>query len=392
MKILHINKFLYPRGGTETYLFALSQLQREHGDEVIYFSQQHPDNIECEQAKYFLPNLELGSFSFTSVLSIGRMFWSRKAARAIKQLLIDEKPDMVHIHNIYHQISPSILPVIKNAGIPIVMTVHDFKLITPNYTLRADNKLITHRHPIAHLIMSLEFYFHRLLNVYAKHIDYFITPSNFVKTQLIKNGFDHNKIGVVPHFITTNNETLPTAEKHILSFGRLDQSKGFDTLIRAYATIATTLPLVIAGAGPEGPRLRKLAIELGLKDRVKFVGKKSATEIKELINQSVCTIFPSRVHETFGLGVIESYAQSKPVIATRAGAFSETIEEGASGLLYTVDDATELAKHIQHLIKNPELRQQMGSRGQALVRSRYNPDSHYRHIQEVYEKAINTLN
>jgi glycosyltransferase involved in cell wall biosynthesis len=392
MKILHINKFLYPRGGAETYLLALSQLQREHNDEVIYFSQHHPDNIACEQAKYFLPNLELGSFSFGSVFKIGRMFWSRQAARAIKQLLIDEKPDIVHIHNIYHQISPSILPIIKRAGIPIVMTVHDFKLITPNYTLRADNKHITHRHPIAHLIMSLEFYFHRLLNIYAKHVDYFIAPSNFVKTQLVKHGFDHTKIGVVPHFVTTDNEALPVAEKYILSFGRLDESKGFDTLIRAYATIATTLPLVIAGAGPEGPRLRKLTVELGLKDRVKFVGKKSVAEIKELIGQSLCTIFPSRVHETFGLGVIESYAHGKPVIATRAGAFSETVEEGASGLLYTVDDTTQLAQHIQHLIKNPALRQQMGARGQTLVRSRYNPENHYRHIQEIYDKAINSLN
>jgi glycosyltransferase involved in cell wall biosynthesis len=106
----------------------------------------------------------------------------------------------------------------------------------------------------------------------------------------------------------------------------------------------------------------------------------------------MCAIFPSRVLETFGLGVIESYACGKPVIATRAGAFSETIEEGASGLLYTVDNVTELAKYIQYLIKNPERRQQMGARGQTLIRSRYNPENHYRHIKEVYDKAINTVN
>ena len=135
MKILQINKFLYPRGGAETYLFGLSELLKKNGHEVIYFSQKNPKNISTDNKKFFVSDLELGKFSFGMLFKVGRIFWSFEAERKIAKLIKKEKPDIVHIHNIYHQISPSILRAIKKAGIPIVMTVHDFKLIDPNYTL-----------------------------------------------------------------------------------------------------------------------------------------------------------------------------------------------------------------------------------------------------------------
>ena len=118
MRILQINKFLYPRGGAETYLFNLSKLLAQNGHEVFFFSQKNKKNIPNKQEKYFVADLELGKFSFASALKIGRIFWSFSAQRKIKKLIGDLQPDLVHLHNIYHQISPSILPVIKRAGIP----------------------------------------------------------------------------------------------------------------------------------------------------------------------------------------------------------------------------------------------------------------------------------
>jgi len=156
MKILLANKFLYPKGGAETYLFSLEKLLVENGHEVIYFSQANPKNIKCAQAKYFVPDLELSRFSFKSLIRLGRIFWSFKAAKNFKRLLENEQPDIVHLHNIYHQLSPSIIKTAKRAGLPVVMTVHDFKLITPGYTLHADNKKRFHKNSLAvHLLLSM---------------------------------------------------------------------------------------------------------------------------------------------------------------------------------------------------------------------------------------------
>ena len=135
MKVLQINKFFYPRGGAETYLLSLISLLQKNGQPVIGFSQSNKNNLKIAGEEFFIDEIQLDKFYLKNIFKIGRIFWSFQAKKNIKKLINQENADLVHLHNIYHQISPSILPAIKKAGLPIVMTVHDFKLIDPHSTL-----------------------------------------------------------------------------------------------------------------------------------------------------------------------------------------------------------------------------------------------------------------
>lgn len=402
MRILQINKFLYLKGGAETYALSLIELLKKNNQEVICFSQKNNKNIPCSEAQYFIDDLDLSKFSLPSILKLPRIFWSFKARRLVKKLIADKRPDIVHIHNIYHQISPSILPIFRQAGIPVVMTVHDFKLITPNYTLRADGKYLPHKGSLLiDLALRLEFVWHKWLNVYKNNIDLYIAPSQFVKNKLVENGFDENKISVTPHFLAEefilpkNNESTTVAaatetgqEKYIFSYGRLDEGKGFDDLIKAYAEINVLgLKLKIAGSGPDEDRLNKIAENLGLENRVELLGQKTRAEIIELIKGAEAVISCSKLHETFGLTVLEAMATGKPVIASKVGAIPELIEDGINGLLYQVSDAGDLKKQLQKLLSNKELSKNLAAAAR-LAAEKYSAENHYAELIRIYEQAI----
>ncbi|MFA5029266.1 MAG: glycosyltransferase family 4 protein [Patescibacteria group bacterium] len=393
MKILQVNKFLYPRGGAEAYLFNLSRLLTGHGHEIIYFSQKNPKNINSGQEKYFLTDWELGRFSLRSAMKIPRMFWSLSARRKISRLIKADRPQIVHLHNIYHQLSPSILPVLKQAGLPIVMTVHDFKLVKPDYTLRADNKPTKHKNSsLIAWILKLEFNFHKLLKIYQNNIDLFIAPSQFVKDQLLKANFKKEKIQILPHFIDLKSypaQPLP-AEDYLLFFGRLDESKGVDLLIRALKEIPD-IKLKIAGGGPQEDELKALAAESGLAGRIQFVGRKTGTELTKLIARSLFTVFPSRVHETFGLSILESYGCFKPVVAARVGAVPEIVSED-TGLLFEPDNPTALKNAIMELAGDREKIKKLGLKARELAATKYNPQQHYQALSAIYSQLLNLNN
>lgn len=390
MKILQVNKFLYPKGGAETYLFALSNLLTEHGQEVVYFSQKNPKNIKNNQEKYFVTDLDLSRLNLKALLLIFRIFWSPLSRHKIKKLIKHERPDLAHIHNIYHQLSPSVLAGIKEYGLPTVMTVHDFKLVTPGYTLRADG--VKKRHKDSLLIdwlLKLEFAFHRLIRVYDRCIDVFIAPSQFVKNELVKAGYEADKIVIIPHFIKTNTFSVQqNCEKYFFSFGRLDESKGMDDIIRAFSALPENgLKLKIAGNGPEEDNLRRLIKELNAENRIELVGYKQGQELLDLIGNSLAVVFASRVHETFGLTVLESLALGKAVIASKVGAIPELIEDNKTGLLFAVADIGELKEKMFLILSDDKLRHKLEQAGQAKAKE-YSPEKHYKRLAEVYNKLV----
>jgi len=386
MKILQINKYFRPKGGAESYLFDLIDLLKNNGQEILVFSQNHPDNLKSNQAEYFLTDLDLSHFNWPMVLKLGRLFWSLRAKKQIEKLILTNKPDLVHIHNIYHQISPSILPVIKKYHLPIIMTVHDFKLIKPDYTLRVDGKP-NKTNLLTRLILNLEFNLHKRLKTYQKHIDLFIAPSEFVKHQLQKNGFDPDKIIVIPHFI--NLEKYPVSNKtenYLLSAGRLDDSKGFDVLINALKQADLPgLKLKIAGRGPAEKSLKQLVKSLNLENQVEFTGFLTKKNLKRLMADSLAVICPSRVHETFGLSVLEAFALAKPVIASHVGAYPELIKPNQTGQLFETDNIAELAGRIKQVYNNKYQAKQIGENGLKLAKT-FTPEQHYQNIISAYQQ------
>lgn len=391
MKILQINKFLYPKGGTETYLFSLSELLTKAGHEIIYFSQKNPKNISCKQEKFFISNLELGKFSLSSFFRLGRIFWSFKAAKNLKQLILEEKPDLIHLHNIYHQLSPSLIAVAKSANLPVVMTVHDFKLISHNYSLRADGKRLRHKKSLLiDLILRLEFAFHKAIKIYNQ-VDLFIVPSQFVKNKLLEHGYNENKIIVIPHFIEMNNFSVQSIiGDYILSFGRLEESKGFEDLILAIAQLGQNAPKVkIVGSGPEKITLNHLINKLKLTEKIELIDKKNKSELAPLIAQAKFICIPTRVHETFGLVALESLVYGKTIIASRAGALPELIHEEKNGLLFEAGNIDQLAKIIIKLEdKNLLIKLSKGALSSSLD-SKYSAQKHLESIIKAYSLVKN---
>lgn len=403
MKIVNVNKFYYLRGGAERYFFSLADLLQSHGHEVIPFSMQHPENLETPYAKYFPSYLEFGKqrhfniSTFQHFNIIGRMFWSFAAARKFDELLSDTKPDLIHLHNIYHQLSPSILPVAKRHKIPVVMTVHDYNLIWPDYLLAGYHPHASYWNVVRErcvqgsyaksLLVVLEKYFHDWMRVYEKNVDRFLVPSEFVKRAFVHAGQDAKKIHVLPHFILESPvlKSSVLKPKTILYFGRLSREKGLDILLKMMQDIGSEVTLRIAGEGSEEESLQRRVQSAKLP--VTFLGRLKSEQLQHEIDRALFVVAPSIVPETFGYTILESFARGKPVVASDIGAFPELVEDGKTGLLARPGDARDLREKVQYLFTHTRERQTMGKNARARAAA-YTSAQHYTTLMQYYEDLL----
>ena len=401
MNVLMVNKFYYLKGGAERYFFNLIKLLEESGHKIIPMAMKHEENFKTEYDKYFVseivtrPNWNI----FKNLKTVGRFWWSREARRKIKKLISEEKIDIVHIHNIYHQISPSILPVLKKAGIPIVMTVHDYALIsTANYNLYKFKKM--NKKIVQRLICGIErFLHHNILNIYRKNIDVFIAPSEFVKNKLIEAGYDKKKIKIIPHFIQENQGSkcqeskIKIKEKYILYFGRLSEEKGVGVLLKAMAKLPE-IKLKIVGDGPEKKKLEIRNKKLGNKN-VKFLEQKNKDELNNLIINSECVVVPSLAPETFGLTVLETLVLGKCVVASKIGALPEllaSLSMSRSGaekeFLFEPGNVDALAEKIKMLTKGEKCVTIKDQKSREKWLEKYGKKAHYSAILAIYKELL----
>ncbi len=404
MNILLINKFYFLKGGAERYFFDLKKLLENKGHTVVPFAMQHQKNLATKFSKYFIseiktkPNWNI----FQNFKIVFRFWWSFEARRKIKKILVENKIDVAHLNNIYHQISPSILPIFKKQNIPIIMTVHDYSLISPNYNLFLNNKLYekicgskyykclkdkcVNNSSVQSLISVVEMYLHhKILKVYEKNIDIFIAPSKFVADKLIQAGFDKNKIKILLHFVFTqkhlNTKTLEhKKEKYILYFGRLSNEKGVEILLEAIKQLPE-IKLKIVGEGPEKNNYSLFIINYSLKN-VELLGHKNNAELKNLIKNSEFVIVPSLAPETFGLSVLESYALGKTVLASKIGALPELVPEK---YLFKSNDIQDLVSKIKWLTKNEKNVKMNEYEIQQKVAKLYNSEQYYKELEQIYK-------
>jgi len=366
MKILEINKFNYLQGGADKHFLDLVKLLRSKGNEVAVFAMHNNRNDFSPWKKYFVSRVGYGkndSFweKFKGAL---RMFYSFEARRKIKKLLNDFQPDIVHIHNIYHQISPSILSVIKKKNIPIVMTVHDNKLVYPHYLPNRETERIGNfsffdfvwnrefkESLIKSFLTALEFEIHnRYFNIYDKNINIYISPSEFTKRKLIKGGITEEKIIVIPHFSNLESSEekseINIKNKYVLHFGRLSKEKGTDTLIEIFKNLPR-INLYLAGKIEDDLQIPKLS-------NIKHIGFLNRKELERFVKNSLFVVSTSKLLETFGLVALEAIKNGKPFIGFSGEAFEEIIEDNKSG--YLCQDEAEMKEKIRKLVKDEGLR------------------------------------
>jgi len=410
MKILMVDKFYFVKGGAERYLFELSEVLQANGHTVVPFAMQHPENFDTHFEDFFVNNIEYAIDSSMQKAAhffkiAGRMIYSTHARRQIERLIVRERPDIAHIHMIDHQISPSILVALKQHKIPVIQTVHQYKLVCPNYrlynprTAKICEKCLggNFYHPIverchkdsaiAGLLLAVESYLHRWTQIYEKHIDVFHVPSRFMGEKMRQAGIAHGKIRHMPYTIKMDKFSPQYANRgYALYFGRLSDEKGILTLLQAMRELpAVTLKVV--GDGPQEPELRSFVQQHGMQN-VMFLGKKSGEALTRVVQDASFIVVPSEWYDNSPLVIYESMAYGKPVIAARLGGMPELIIDGETGLLFDAGEVGQLLERISFLASHPEQVERFGRAARVKAEQEFDPMVHYNRMLGWYEELL----
>ena len=400
MRVLLANKFFYDHGGPETVLFLTRDLLENAGHEVIDFSMQDPRNRPSPYASYFAPNVDLQSVRPTpvSLRTAIRFLDSREAARRMRALVREHRPDIAHVHSINHQLTPSILRVLRDERIPAVMTLHDYKLVCPAYTMLADGRICERcnggryyravtsscRGRARSTLLAAESYLqHRVLRSY-RGVSLFLSPSKFLAEKFREMGFPH-QIEVL------SNPGAPAAPHtgsdaprggHFLFVGRMTPEKGLRTLCRA--AVQAGAALKVAG---DGPQLNELKAEFGGAGGIEFLGRVEPERAQQLMREALAVAVPSEWYENQPMVILEAFANGAPVLASDIGGNSELVTDGVTGLLHGPGDAAALVGRLAWAAEHPDEMRRMGEQARTFVAG-FAPGAYLRRLTSAYERVL----
>ena len=383
MKILQIHNKYRQQGGEDVVYDAEKDLLENHGHTVI---------------RYERNNKEIDEFSlFKKGTLLWATNWSKKSYAELNNLINKAKPDICHVHNFLPLISPSVYYACKHNKIPIVQTLHNYRLLCSNAYLFRNGKVC--EECIGHsLYHSVKYGCYRgskiqtfaLARMVEKHkkrgtwkniVDAYICLTEFTKKKFIQGGLPQNKLYVKPNFMHDFNKINSDRQDYFFSIGRLDETKGIKTLISAFRKFNST-KLKVAGTGP----LAKLLSEET--NNIEYIGQQQHSKILELLSRSIALVFPSVWYEGMPMSIVEAFAYSKPVIASRLGAMSEMIENGKTGLLFEPGSAEDLSQKIKWAYEHKEEMKQMGINARKVYEEKYTAERNYSLLMDIYKKAI----
>ncbi|MGD9750423.1 MAG: glycosyltransferase [Acidimicrobiia bacterium] len=404
MRILHVDKFLRRTGGAAVYMLDLAARQASAGHEVEFFSMQDERNLDATYEDLFPPfvSLEPPPPGLRGRLgTAGRMIWSHRAASGMAEVVERFRPDVVHLHNIYHQLSPSILRPLAKAGVPAVMTAHDYKLVCPTYRLLSNGELCdacvggkvweaTRRRCqggslAASAVLSVESGLHRVTRAYGP-VGRFIAPSRFLADQLRRGGVFPDRVRQLNNYV----DAAALASRNgpgegFVSIGRLSAEKGVDTAIRAVGQVPGA-KLTVAGDGPQRQELEQLA-ESVAPGQVRFAGHVSAAEVAELNRSARAAVAVARWHENMPLSVLETMGAAVPLIVSGLGGLPELVDDGVNGVVVPHDDPAALAAAMRRLLADPDTSVAMGAAARTKMLEHFDAGSHVERIFGFYAEA-----
>ena len=340
MKILMINKFLYPRGGAETYMFKVGEELVKHGHVVEYFGMYDEKNIVGNKNQLYAENVDFHEKRLSSITYPFKIIYSNENRKKLKKILDRFQPDIVHLNNINFQLTPAIIDEIYEHQIPIIQTVHDLQMLCPNHLMFQDfkpcekcktgNYLECIKHKCIHdslpksIIGSFESYLYHYIDTYSK-VSHYICPSKFIENKLLEyNSIYENKTTFIQNFIELPKlDTTLKKKNYVLYFGRFYEEKGIRLLVDTIKQ-CPTIPFIFAGDGP----LKNLLNDI---PNLTYLGFKNGTELQNLIQQAMFSVYPSIWYENCPLSVLESEALGTPVITSSLGGIPELIEENKTG-------------------------------------------------------------
>lgn len=398
MKILVANKFFFRNGGSEVVMFQERDFLVRSGHEVVDFSMHDERNVNSLYSSYFVGRQDYrGGGRLGKVKAALSLVHSPEAVRRIGALIDETRPDLVHCHNIYHQLTPSIIGAAKARGVPVVLTLHDYKPVCPVYNrlhggqscsacLDGDfSQLLRKRCADGSLgksaLLYAEAIVQRWMGSYEK-VDRFLSPSRFMleavlhrfrpdQVELLYNGADTAKITVTEH-----------DNGYVLYLGRLSAEKGVATLLQAHAMSQLKWPLVVAGSGPLTESLK------GRYAGVRFVGHLAGDALTDTIAGASVIVVPSECYENCPMAVLEAMAFGKPVIGSRMGGIPELVVDGETGLLFDSGDASQLRDCLNLVMAEPDRRRQMGRKARQRVEGEFSLQVHNTRLLTIYERLL----
>jgi glycosyltransferase involved in cell wall biosynthesis len=405
MRILQVNKFNYRRGGAEAYMEDLAELQERAGHTVEFFAMQHPDNRPSTFGQFFPSQVDFDPPPPTlsgKLKGVGRMVWSTAAERGMATVVDAFQPDVVHLHNIYHQLSPAILRPLAARRIPAVITLHDYKLACPTHNFlchgeaceaclgghffQAVRRKCQGGSITASAAAAFELTVHTMTRAY-KPIGVFICPSQFMLNKMTEAGVFPERLRRLSHFMDVS-QIAPRSEpgRGVFYAGRLSHEKGVDVLVRAAAHLRADVEVHLAGDGPELASLRALADQCA-PGRVHFHGRVPRQQVHDFMRRAAVVVLPSRCYENQPIAVLEAFAAGTPVVGARLGGVPELVQPGVTGDLAPANDPAGFARAIQGLIDDPEAAAALGGQARAFVEREFSPAVHLRRLQDLYEEA-----
>lgn len=365
MKILMVNKFLYPNGGSETYIFELGKELARQGHQVEYFGMEHENRIVGNRVESYTANMDFHTGKLQKLMYPFKIIYSGEARKKIRAVLRDFAPDVVHLNNFNYQLTPSIIYEIKAHKIPIVFTAHDYQLVCPNHmmingktgkncekclhgsSIHCMKDCCIHGSRIKSLLGTMENTLYRLFRAYKK-IDLIICPSSFMAGKLQEDKRLRDKCVTMHNFIPALCGAAPEKKEYVLYFGRYSKEKGVHTLL----SVCKKLPevqFIFAGKGELQEEIRKIP-------NIREVGFKQGEELHTLIAQAAFAVYPSEWYENGPFSVMEAQALGTPVVGADIGGIPELIAEGRTGEVFESGNADALQEKIESLWKDKEKR------------------------------------
>lgn len=381
------NHYLHP-GGEDTVFRSEVSLLRKNGHDVLEYVESN------ERIKAMTP-IELAV----------QTIWSAPSYRAVKGILDTHKPEIVHFHNFFPLISPSAYYACHEAGVPVIQSLHNPRLICPAATFYRERKLCTDclgkfapwpgivhacyrnsRLQTAGVTSMLTF--HRLIKTWQKMVTAYVVFTDFYRRIFIEGGLPPEKLLVKPHFVDRRMDVKkdPASAPYALFVGRLDPEKGIMTLLEAWKNLS--IPLKLRASGRLEDYVRNFIRDNNMTN-VELIGRLSESDLARLAGNARFLVVPSEgYYETFGMVIIESYSLGVPVLTSNIGVLSELVSDGRTGLHFRAGDPKDMASKAQLLWNNHAESRKMGQMALKEFEAKYTPEINYRQIMKIYKHAI----
>lgn len=381
IRVMIIHNFYQQPGGEDQVFRAEQTMLQEAGVEVIEHV-AHNDELA-----------QMGPLRLAQVT-----LWNSEAYRRVRSLVATHKPHVVHVHNTFPLLSPAIYHAIKAEGIPIVQTLHNYRLLCLNATLLREGQECVqcvgksipwpgvvhscYRSRAASSVLASMLVMHRLLRTWTDRIDRFIVLTDYERAVFIKGGLNPQKITLKPNFVHPDPGAGDGQGGYALFVGRLSPEKGIDVLLKAWKDL--DIPLKIAGDGPLGPMVAQAAQSM---PQVEWLGRRPRQEIFELMQKAAYLVFPSVTYEGFPMTLAEAFATGLPVIGSNYGSMPQVIKENQNGLLFEVRNPADLAQKVQWLASQPHKLAEMRQQARREFETRYSAKQNLQMLLEIYEEA-----